>query len=354
MEAENDLSKLTNIEVKYKQEKANMQMHNIITRQLNVNDSYPINIYEIRNFSYYGFITKNLRPSCWKLFLGYFNKNKFKHELFLKERRKFYLEYCEKAIKESINNPRVCDVINDDVDRTYIEPHFIKIDDVSTKKCKILDASTSILDYKTSNRDVVKRILLTYKITNTSIGYVQGMVSLLVPIYYVFKYEGSIEDNENAEADSFFCFFYLMSEIGEHFVESMDNDQSVGINDKTKKVLDIVERLDNKLFERMKYLKLTDYPFHFKWVALNMAQEFRLHECIWLWDKFLSDSLRFELVLFCCAATIMQFKEFIMKNSFEDCMELLQKENKTDPEEIFNFADKMRRKYNSLLKKDKK
>ncbi|KAM0673777.1 hypothetical protein GVAV_002865 [Gurleya vavrai] len=324
---------------------AETYMQRVIEKQLDPSIPYPINIFEIKNFCYYGFSTNKLRPKCWKLFLGYFHKNKFKHANFVKERRKCYLEYCEKAKTEAEINPRIYDVLHDDVDRTFVMPVYITKDNQEYKKCKFLDQSASLLDAALTNRKIIKRILLTYKITNASVGYVQGMVSLLLPIYYTLKNDFDKEEVENAEADAFFCFFYLMTEAGENFVESMDNDKSIGIKNKMKKVFDIIEIMEPKLFLRMKQINLIKYPFHFRWISLLLAQEFKIDEVIWLWDRILSDSKRFEIVLFCCACIIIYHKEFILKNDFDACMEILQKENLIKPEELFTAADLLRRKY---------
>lgn len=338
---------IDNIDEKCDKIKVLTSLHKIIERQVDSCDAYPLNIYEVRNYCYYGLLQKSLRPKCWKLFLGYFSKNKFKHEKFLREQRKNYIEFCEKAIVENNNNSGMSDVINDDVDRTFIDPAYTTKDGVKRKTCKFLDSGSSLLNAKCSNRDVIKRLLLTFKLTNTSVSYVQGMASLLIPIYYVFKNDAIYNEREYAEPDSYYCFFNLMAEIGNNFVKSMDSDQNLGINNQMKTVFEIVRYMEPKLYQNLQEKRVFDFPFHFKWVALNMAQEYKIDGCIWLWDRFLADNKRFEIVLFCCAATIIHFKEFLMKSSYEECMELLQKNNKTDPEVIFEKADLLRRDYNA-------
>ena len=59
-------------------------------------------------------------------------------------------------------------------------------------------------------------------------GYVQGMNEIIGPIYYVLASDSNLEWREHAEADCFFCFTNLMSDIRDFFIKTLD-DSSTGI-----------------------------------------------------------------------------------------------------------------------------
>ena len=49
----------------------------LIRKQLDMKDATPMNIFEIRNYIYYGFSNNDLRPTYWKVLLDDYSKNKF-------------------------------------------------------------------------------------------------------------------------------------------------------------------------------------------------------------------------------------------------------------------------------------
>ena len=91
--------------------------------------------------------------------------------------------------------------------------------------------------------EVVERILFLYAKLNPGQGYVQGMNEIVGPIYYVFATDTSREWREHAEADCFFCFTNLMSDIRDFFIKSLDEAES-GINGIMARLMNKVGRLD--------------------------------------------------------------------------------------------------------------
>ena len=56
------------------------------------------------------------------------------------------------------------------------------------------------------------------------IRYVQGMNEIVAPLYYVFAQEEGLSPSD-AEADAFFCFTTIMSEIRDNFVKTLDRSE---------------------------------------------------------------------------------------------------------------------------------
>ncbi|XP_061460172.1 TBC1 domain family member 13 isoform X1 [Rhineura floridana] len=99
--------------------------------------------------------------------------------------------------------------------------------------------------------EVVERILFIYAKLNPGIAYVQGMNEIVGPLYYTFATDPNSEWKEHAEADTFFCFTNLMSEIRDNFIKSLDDSQC-GITYKMEKVYSTLKEKDVEL-----YMKLT-------------------------------------------------------------------------------------------------
>ena len=55
--------------------------------------------------------------------------------------------------------------------------------------------------------------------------YFQGMNEILGPIYYTLASDPDPDCREFAEADSFFCFTTIMSEIRDNFIKTLDDSQ---------------------------------------------------------------------------------------------------------------------------------
>ncbi|RVD92741.1 hypothetical protein TUBRATIS_007440 [Tubulinosema ratisbonensis] len=310
------------------------KLHRLISRQVDPNDPTPLNKFELQNYAYYGFDDKFLRPKIWKIFLFYYSDNKFKNELFYKERRKSYKEFKLQSIRNKEINVYIDDIIHEDVNRTFLFPN------ADRTFCSFLDSKFVNDDKCLTHREIIKEILLVFKTTNPGVDYVQGMNVLVTLIYYVFA---NSDEYAHVESDTFFCFLNLISEIGDYFLEIMD-DKYVGISQKLTRVIDIVKEFDPTLYNNMKSKKLTENLFHFRWILLSFAQEYPIDEVVWLWDRFLADSTRFELVLYCAAAKIILLKNKILKNEFSTCMEILQNNNEVDVKSMFYKADEMRRK----------
>ena len=55
---------------------------------------------------------------------------------------------------------------------------------------------------------------------------------------------------EHAERDAFFCFVHLMSDIRDHFCESLDHSES-GIKGSLSQMMSILKSVDHELWENL-------------------------------------------------------------------------------------------------------
>nr|AGE95948.1 hypothetical protein ECU03_0560 [Encephalitozoon cuniculi] len=318
-----------------------MTLHGLISKQINPTDSTPLDVREVKKYCYYGFSNASLRPKYWKVFLGYYSKNKFRTEMFLRNMRSSYSFYIGNIGDEFEGKDGCYKVIENDVSRTFIKPRTECKDSGEKRRyCEFLDSIHR--DTQETHRTVIERILKCYAMTNSSVKYVQGMNLVLTAIYYVLYLSEDEEDRRYCEEDSFFCFNSLMVEIGDNFMEDLDQC-SGGIVHRMSRVMEIVEEADRELYRAMKRKGLVEGGFHMKWILLMFVSCFDIEDVVWLWDRLLSDSCRFEMVLYCCASAIIMARSVIIREDFDVCMELLQKPSTVSAETMFNVADHLRR-----------
>lgn len=317
-------------------------LHSLISRQISPTDSTPLDVHEVKKYCYYGFSNASLRPKYWKVFLGYYSKNKFRTEMFLRNMRNSYRFYAGSVGSRFEGKEECYKVIENDVSRTFIKPR-VDYEDLGEKKryCEFLDGTSE--NSEETHRDVIMRILKCYAMSNSSVRYVQGMNLVLIAIYYVLCLSDDEEDRKYCEEDSFFCFNSLMVEIGDNFIRDLDQCNG-GIMDRMSMVMEIVKKADGELYGVMRRKGLSEGGFHMKWILLMFMSCFEIEDVIWLWDRLLSDTHRFEMVLYCCASAIIIMRNVIIQEDFDVCMELLQKPSVVGVETMFNVADHLRRK----------
>lgn len=87
-------------------------------------------------------------------------------------------------------------------------------------------APDDVVNYIEAHSDALARILFIYARLNAGIKYVQGMNEILAVVYYCFFRFGdeSIISSEFIEADVFFCFSSLMSELKDGFLRELDKE----------------------------------------------------------------------------------------------------------------------------------
>lgn len=132
--------------------------------------------------------------------------------------------------------------------------------------------------------EVVQRILFLYAKLNPGQGYVQGMNEIVGPIYYVmasdpdqemrgkfaleiytFQYKSLYFITEHAEADCFFCFTALMSEIRDFFIKTLDDSEG-GIKNMMKRLAEMLRDKDLEVYEQLKAQELHPQYYSFRYV----------------------------------------------------------------------------------------
>lgn len=172
--------------------------------------------------------------------------------------------------------------------------------------------------------EVVERILFIYAKLNPGQSYVQGMNEIIGPIYYVFASDPDPEFRsqlsfffffviltllrkifvEFAEADCFFCFTSVMSEIRDFFIKTLDESES-GIKGMMAKLLTLLKEKDIDVWQRLRDQELFPQYYSFRWITLLLSQEFPLPDVVRIWDSLFADEHRYNFLIKVCCAMIV-------------------------------------------------
>ncbi|XP_033253485.1 TBC1 domain family member 13-like [Drosophila miranda] len=178
-------------------------------------------------------------------------------------------------------------------------------------------------DGQEAHWEVVQRILFIYAKLNPGQGYVQGMNEIVGPIYYVMASDPDLSYRAHAEADCFFCFTALMSEIRDFFIKTLD-DAEGGIKFMMGLLSNMLKTKDIDIYEHLKSQELHPQYYSFRWLTLLLSQEFPLPDVLRIWDSVFSDEQRFDFLIKICWSMILIQREAILENDFASNVKLLQ------------------------------
>ncbi|KAI9247500.1 rab-GTPase-TBC domain-containing protein [Phascolomyces articulosus] len=198
--------------------------------------------------------------------------------------------------------------------------------------------------------EAIERILFIYAKLNPGVGYVQGMNELLAPIYYVFAKDEHPEAQAYAEADAFFVFTILMSDVRDHFVRSLDQDASTGINATMQRMSQRLAWVDKPLWRDLRRKDIKEQYYAFRWITVLCSQEWDLPSVIRLWDSILADrgsqeglaETRFEFLLDFAVAMVLCIRQEILKGDFAENVRLLQNYPIDDIQIVLATANSLR------------
>ncbi|XP_059059771.1 TBC1 domain family member 13 [Achroia grisella] len=185
--------------------------------------------------------------------------------------------------------------------------------------------------------EVVERMLFLYAKLNPGQGYVQGMNEIIGPIYHTFAIDSDKEYRQHAEADCFFCFTNLMSEIRDFFIRTLDETES-GINYMMGKLCECVKKNDPSIWDQLESQELRPQYYSFRWLTLLLSQEFSLPDVERIWDSLFADKQRFNFLIYICCAMILLVRDNLLSGDFASNVKLLQNFPPMDVSLILNKA----------------
>ena len=167
------------------------------------------------------------------------------------------------------------------------------------------------------------------------------MNEILAPIYFTFAQDPDLTFKAHAEADAFFCFSNLMTEIRDRFIRTLDCT-SAGIIAAVKDVNDLLAKADKKLHAHLRKLNIDPRFYAFRWLTLLLSQEFQLPDTLRLWDSLFADEKRFQYLTYCCCSMLILHRQQLLSSGFAEGLRLLQDYPPTDLHDILALATQLK------------
>ncbi|XP_060083615.1 TBC1 domain family member 13-like [Ylistrum balloti] len=246
----------------------------------------------------------------------------------------FFQRATDHPCKEIINAASGVETLRKRVEQCVLQSETIQVDrlgkaNMIMSRRKRSEEYMTLPDGQEAHWEVVERILFIYGKLNPGQGYVQGMNEILGPIYYTFATDPDAQCKEYAEADSFFCFTNLMSEIRDNFLKTLDFDSQCGIGSMMSKLVDKMKSSDERVSQRLQELDLKPQYYAFRWITLLLSQEFPLPDVLRIWDSLFADEERFDFLICMCCAMLILVRDELISGDFPHSMKLVQNYQKT-------------------------
>ncbi|XP_027335657.1 TBC1 domain family member 13-like isoform X2 [Abrus precatorius] len=292
-----------------------------------------------------------LRPTLWKLLLGYLPPDRGLWSSELGKKRSQYKHFKE----DLLMNPS-------EITRRMYNVATLDIDDAKSQSRGLLSRSqishgehplslghTSIWNQFFQDTEIIDQIDRDVKRTHpdmhffSGIRYVQGMNEVLAPLFYVFKNDPDEENAAFAEADTFFCFVELLSGFRDNFCQQLDNSV-VGIRSTITRLSQLLKEHDEELWRHLEVTTKVNPQFYaFRWITLLLTQEFNFAESLHIWDTLLSDpeGPQETLLRICCAMLIL-VRRRLLAGDFTSNLKLLQNYPSTNISHLLHVANKLR------------
>ena len=310
------------------------------------------------------------RPIVWKLLLGYLPLQKSLRAEHIERTRIQYAEFTRETAARSTSQrvSRAKDEESENEDDSKREEargvEIMQSDEaLRSEIAKDIERTNPELNWfnKSEHTEAMARILYVYAKLNSGVRYVQGMNEILSPLWYVFATDRTFphasaaeldEDPEaeakiaslnlsNAEAETFFCFMALMSEIRELFISAHDNGE-LGVRGVLMRYSRLLTRREPRLAEHFNKIGLPPEFYCFRWITTMLTREFPFPEVIMLWDTLLADPHRFAFLLHMCVGMVRSQKEPLLRGDFNICVKLLQNYPVNDFLQLLGVAMQLR------------
>lgn len=278
--------------------------------------SGTVTLERLRELAWSG-VPPYMRPTVWKLLLGYAPPNSDRREGVLRRKRLEYLD-CVAQFYDI-----------QDTERTDEE--------ITMLRQIAVDCPRTVPDVSFFQQAQVQksmeRILYTWAIRHPASGYVQGINDLVTPFLVIFlsEYlEGSVdnwslsdlspEKISYLEADCYWCLTKLLDGMQDHYTFAQP-----GIQRLVFKLKELVRRIDEPVSRHMEEQGLEFLQFAFRWFNCLLIREIPFHLISRLWDTYLAegDALP-DFLVYIFASFLLTWSDKLQKLEFQEMVMFLQ------------------------------
>jgi len=175
---------------------------------------------------------------------------------------------------------------------------------------------------------MMSRILLLFAVYHPDIGFLGGMSSILCPFVLTFfeeKWQNKTLTKDwwiDIEANCYFCFSTFIQSVSDHYSTSY-----VGIQHMIQKFDALLARIDPKLSQHLKHIKISSVIFHRLFFCI-FTRDIPFYFVLRLFDSYFSFSSLKEALdnfhVYVCVVLVKKFSKELLNGNFEFIVELLQ------------------------------
>jgi len=279
-----------------------------------------VDLDDLRELAWNG-IPADLRPTCWRLLLGYAPPNRDRQAEVLRRKRAEYSAWVAQyydlqgGMERDDSEVSLVKQIGVDVPRTAPGVPFF---------------------HKKKIQKSLERILFIRAIRNPASSYVQGINDLVTPFLGVFLSEvfsgqGDMDQWEvdelreeqlwQVEADCYWCLAKMLDSIQDHYTFAQP-----GIQRQVFKLSELVCRIDEKMHQHIEAQGLQFLQFAFRWFNCLVLREVPFRLVSRLWDTYTAEGAdQFsEFLVYVCAALLLTWADQLKGMEFQDMVMFLQ------------------------------
>lgn len=169
----------------------------------------------------------------------------------------------------------------------------------------------------------LERILFVWAKLNKGVRYVQGMNEIVGTIYYVLANDFNEEWACEAEADTYFLFNTLMTEMRDVFVPDLD-EADTGIQGRISNMTALLSLHDPEVRCHLDDMGIDASFYAMRWLTTLLSREFLLPDTIRLWDSMFASTHKDNFMRYVCVTMVIVVRAQLLKGDFSTCLRLLQ------------------------------
>ncbi|PSC74343.1 GTPase-activating gyp1 [Micractinium conductrix] len=283
-------------------------------------DVQVVDLEALRELTWSG-IPVALRPTCWRLLLGYLPPNRERRAQILTRKRR---EYRDTMV------PDYYDLAASGVDQMGEELGALRQVAVDVPR-----TAPGVAFFHTPQiQKSLERILYIWGIRHPASGYVQGINDLVTPFMAVFlseHLEGPMEGWSpeecgeglllDIEADCYWCLCKLLDGIQDHYTYAQP-----GIQRALFHTQELVRRVEEPVAAHLEKEGLQFIQFAFRWVNCLLLREVPFPLAIRLWDTYLSEGSQLkDFLAYTLAAFLLSWSSQLQTLEFQELIMFLQR-----------------------------
>jgi len=149
------------------------------------------------------------------------------------------------------------------------------------------------------------------------------MNEIVGTIYYVLANDFNEEWAAEAEADAYFLFNIIVTEMRDVFVPDLDMADT-GIQGRISNMMQLLSLHDPEVRCHLQDIGIDPTFYSIRWLTTLLSREFTLPDTIRLWDSMFASTHKENFLRYVCVTMVMMIRDQLLEGDFSICLRLLQ------------------------------